>query len=113
MSTTTPPPADPGGPEYLEQGGGEPIGPSSSGSGGGRRTALIAGGAVAALLVVGGGVWAAMSFFASGDVRLYLAVPGSPELRSRSVLYFTVTDIDVEYERPRTSTGCRSPASPT
>jgi len=42
-----------------------------------------------------------MAFFASGDVRLYLGVPESPEFRSRAVLYFTVTDIDAEYERLR------------
>ena len=40
-----------------------------------------------------------MAFFASGDVRLYLGVPESPEFRSKVVLYFTVTDIDAEYER--------------
>ena len=31
-----------------------------------------------------------MAFFASGDVRLYLGVPESPEFRSKVVLYFTV-----------------------
>ena len=46
-----------------------------------------------------------MAFFASGDVRLYLGVPERPEFRSRSVLYFTVTDIDVEYERLRDEHG--------
>jgi predicted enzyme related to lactoylglutathione lyase len=40
-----------------------------------------------------------MAFFASGDVRLYLGVPESPDFRSEVVLYFTVTDIDAEYER--------------
>ena len=37
-----------------------------------------------------------MALFASGDVRLYLGVPESPEFRSKVVLYFTVTDIDAE-----------------
>jgi predicted enzyme related to lactoylglutathione lyase len=46
-----------------------------------------------------------MAFFASGDVRLYLGVPERPEFRSRAVLYFTVTDIDVEYERLRDKHG--------
>jgi predicted enzyme related to lactoylglutathione lyase len=32
-------------------------------------------------------------------------VPERPEFRSRSVLYFTVTDIDVEYERLRDEHG--------
>ena len=36
-----------------------------------------------------------------GDVRLYLGVPESPEVRSKVVLYFTVADIDAEYERLR------------
>ena len=40
-----------------------------------------------------------MAFFASGDVRLYLGVPENPEFRSKVVLYFTVSDIDAEYER--------------
>ena len=40
-----------------------------------------------------------MAFFASGDVRLYLGVPSSPEFTSRCVLYFRVDDIDAEYER--------------
>ena len=46
-----------------------------------------------------------MAFFASGDVRLYLGVPESPEFRSKVVLYFTVTDIDAEYERLRDQQG--------
>ena len=46
-----------------------------------------------------------MAFFASGDVRLYLGVPESPEFRSKTVLYFTVADIDVEYERLRDEHG--------
>ena len=46
-----------------------------------------------------------MAFFASGDVRLYLGVPESPEFRSKVVLYFTVTDIDAEYERLRDQHG--------
>jgi predicted enzyme related to lactoylglutathione lyase len=40
-----------------------------------------------------------MAFFASGDVRLYLGVPESPEYTSRCVLYFTVDDLDAEYAR--------------
>jgi predicted enzyme related to lactoylglutathione lyase len=40
-----------------------------------------------------------MAFFASGDVRLYLGVPSSPEFTSRCVLYFRVTDIDAEMRR--------------
>jgi predicted enzyme related to lactoylglutathione lyase len=46
-----------------------------------------------------------MAFFASGDVRLYLGVPESPEFRSKVVLYFTVSDIDAEYERLRDQHG--------
>jgi catechol 2,3-dioxygenase-like lactoylglutathione lyase family enzyme len=40
-----------------------------------------------------------MAFFQSGDVRLYLGVPSAPEYRSAPLLYFTVDDIDAEYER--------------
>ena len=40
-----------------------------------------------------------MAFFASGQVRLYLGVPESPEFRSHCVLYFTVDDIEAEVER--------------
>src|SRR5262245_13676126 len=40
-----------------------------------------------------------MAFFASGDVRLYLGKPESPEFTSRAVLYFRVDDIDAERER--------------
>lgn len=40
-----------------------------------------------------------MAFFASGQVRLYLGVPETPEFTSRCVLYFTVDDIDAEFER--------------
>lgn len=40
-----------------------------------------------------------MAFFQSGDVRLYLGVPESPEFRSKVVVYFTVDDIDAEYAR--------------
>ena len=42
-----------------------------------------------------------MAFFASGDVRLYLGVPTSPEFQSRCVLYFRVTGIEAEAERLR------------
>lgn len=40
-----------------------------------------------------------MAFFASGQVRLYLGVPESPEFTSRCVIYFTVDDIDAEVDR--------------
>jgi predicted enzyme related to lactoylglutathione lyase len=40
-----------------------------------------------------------MAFFASGDVRLYLGVPTSPEFTSRCVIYFNVEDIDAEVAR--------------
>ena len=42
-----------------------------------------------------------MAFFASGDVRLYLGVPESPEFTSRCVLYFRVDDIEAEAARLR------------
>lgn len=40
-----------------------------------------------------------MAFFQSGQVRLYLGVPESPEFTTRTVLYFDVEDIDVEHQR--------------
>jgi predicted enzyme related to lactoylglutathione lyase len=40
-----------------------------------------------------------MAFFRSGDVRLYLGVPESPEFTTRCVLYFRVDDIETERER--------------
>jgi catechol 2,3-dioxygenase-like lactoylglutathione lyase family enzyme len=40
-----------------------------------------------------------MAFFASGDVRLYLGVPESPQFTSKVLLYFTVADIDAERDR--------------
>jgi len=40
-----------------------------------------------------------MAFFASGQVRLYLGVPESPEFTTRTVLYFHVEDIDAEHAR--------------
>jgi predicted enzyme related to lactoylglutathione lyase len=40
-----------------------------------------------------------MAFFMSGDVRLYLGEPSSPEFTSRCVLYFRVDDIDAEVAR--------------
>jgi predicted enzyme related to lactoylglutathione lyase len=40
-----------------------------------------------------------MAFFASGDVRLYLGVPESPEYTSRCVLYLRVDAIDDEVRR--------------
>ncbi len=43
-----------------------------------------------------------MAFFASGDVRLYLGTPESPEFATRCLLYFRVDDIDAEASRLRT-----------
>src|SRR5690349_1288510 len=40
-----------------------------------------------------------MAFFQSGDVRLYLGHPESPDFHSNALLYFTVDDIDAEYAR--------------
>ena len=40
-----------------------------------------------------------MAFFTSGEVRLYLGVPESEQYRTRSLLYFTVEDIEAEYRR--------------
>ena len=40
-----------------------------------------------------------MAFFASGDVRLYLGVPESPEYASKVLLYFWVDNIDAEHAR--------------
>ena len=40
-----------------------------------------------------------MAFFQSGEVRLYLGVPTSPEYTSRCVLYFNVDDLDAEVAR--------------
>ncbi len=40
-----------------------------------------------------------MAFLSSGDVRLYLGRPESPEYISRCVLYFRVDDIDAEAQR--------------
>ena len=42
-----------------------------------------------------------MAFFRSGDVRLYLGRPESPEFTSRCVLYFRVDDIVAEAARLR------------
>jgi len=42
-----------------------------------------------------------MAFFASGDVRLYLGRPESPEFTSHCVLYFRVDDIFDEVTRLR------------
>jgi hypothetical protein len=46
-----------------------------------------------------------MAFFDSGGVRLYLGRAESPEFRSKVVLYFTVADIETEYERLRDQHG--------
>src|SRR5690242_15249647 len=40
-----------------------------------------------------------MAFFQSGDVRLYLGRPESPEYTTKVVLYFRVDDIDAEGDR--------------
>ena len=40
-----------------------------------------------------------MAFFRSGDVRLYLGAPTTPEFASKCVLYFNVDDLDAEYAR--------------
>ncbi len=40
-----------------------------------------------------------MAFFKSGEVRLYLGKPETPEFATRSMLYFWVEDIDEEFER--------------
>lgn len=40
-----------------------------------------------------------MAFFRSGDVRIYLGVPESPEFRTHCVLYFRVDDVDTERDR--------------
>lgn len=66
MSSTIPP-SDAGGPEYLDQSGGAPIAADSGSGGGGRKSLVVTGAVVAGLVVVGGGVWAAMSFFQTGD----------------------------------------------
>lgn len=40
-----------------------------------------------------------MAFFGSGQVRLYLGVPESPEYATKTLLYFQVDDIDAEHAR--------------
>lgn len=40
-----------------------------------------------------------MAFFQSGDVRLYLGTPQTPEFASKCVLYFRVDDLDAECKR--------------
>jgi predicted enzyme related to lactoylglutathione lyase len=40
-----------------------------------------------------------MAFFQSGDVRLYLGKPESPEQSTKVTLYFSVDNIDAEYAR--------------
>jgi predicted enzyme related to lactoylglutathione lyase len=52
-----------------------------------------------------------MAFFASGDVRLYLGVPSSPEFASRCTLYFRVDDLDAEHAR-LTGTGAEMLGEP-
>ncbi|HYN95857.1 MAG TPA: VOC family protein [Pilimelia sp.] len=52
-----------------------------------------------------------MAFFASGDVRLYLGVPESPDFASRCTLYFRVADIDAEHAR-LAAAGVDSPGAP-
>lgn len=38
-----------------------------------------------------------MAFFDAGGVRLYLGVPEDPTYRSRSILYYSVDDLDETY----------------
>jgi predicted enzyme related to lactoylglutathione lyase len=52
-----------------------------------------------------------MAFFRSGQVRLYLGVPESPEFTTRTVLYFWVDDIDDEHAR-LVSAGVESDGEP-
>jgi predicted enzyme related to lactoylglutathione lyase len=40
-----------------------------------------------------------MAFFQSGDVRLYLGAPESPEFEAKVVLYFATSDIATEHAR--------------
>jgi catechol 2,3-dioxygenase-like lactoylglutathione lyase family enzyme len=40
-----------------------------------------------------------MAFLQSGDVRLYLGTPASPEFKTKVALYFRVDDLDAEYAR--------------
>jgi catechol 2,3-dioxygenase-like lactoylglutathione lyase family enzyme len=40
-----------------------------------------------------------MAFFQSGDVRLYLGSPESPDFATKVALYFRVDDLDAEYAR--------------
>lgn len=40
-----------------------------------------------------------MAFFSSGQVRLYLGVPESPEYATKTLLYYQVDDIDAEHAR--------------
>jgi catechol 2,3-dioxygenase-like lactoylglutathione lyase family enzyme len=42
-----------------------------------------------------------MAFFQSGDVRLYLGEPESPEFTTRTMVYFRVDDIEAEAARLR------------
>jgi len=39
-----------------------------------------------------------MAFFDCGGVRIYLAIPSSPEYASNSFLYYNVADIDNSYQ---------------
>lgn len=64
--TTTPPSDPPTGGETLEQGGGEPVARGGSPAGG-RRLAIAGVAGVAVLALAGGGVWAALSYFGTGD----------------------------------------------
>ncbi len=67
MSSTPPPGPPPSGGEYLEHGGGQPLTPAASSGGGGKKLALAGVGVVAVLGLVGGGLWAASSYFGTGD----------------------------------------------
>lgn len=61
-----PPSGPPPGAEYLDSASSSPDRPARTG-GGSRRTAVVAGAGVLAVVLLGGGVWAATSFFATGD----------------------------------------------
>jgi catechol 2,3-dioxygenase-like lactoylglutathione lyase family enzyme len=42
-----------------------------------------------------------IAYFQSGDVRIYLGIPGRPDFASKVSVYFTVDDIDAEFARLR------------
>jgi predicted enzyme related to lactoylglutathione lyase len=52
-----------------------------------------------------------MAFFQSGEVRLYLGKPESPEFATKVLVYFGVDDIEAEYDR-LTKIGVEFPDQP-